>query len=138
MPVTTPVGNCLGADMPPHENGEPEKSSITRDNPGNTQSSCIFMELQEADNISKATYKELMAIAVEAKTWIVSTPALGSLEEFLQMFQDPMFDTLFQNRALEMARPSFRTSSCTKKSQSVANIINDFSFFFEGNHIVDL
>ncbi|KAA8531751.1 hypothetical protein F0562_006532 [Nyssa sinensis] len=73
-----------------------------------------------------------MTIAVEAKTWVVSTPALGSLEEFLQMFQDPMSDTLFRNRALEMARPSFRTSSCSKKSQSVANIINDFSFFFGG------
>ncbi|KAA8531748.1 hypothetical protein F0562_006535 [Nyssa sinensis] len=55
------LGNCLGIDIAPHENGEPEKSSITRDIPGNTQSSSIFMELQEADNISKAAYKELMS-----------------------------------------------------------------------------
>ncbi|KAA8538408.1 hypothetical protein F0562_028046 [Nyssa sinensis] len=43
---------------------------------------------------------------------------------------DPVYDTLFQNRAPEVARPSSRTSSSAKKAPSVTNIVDDFSFFF--------
>lgn len=46
-----------------------------------------FLKLQEANNISKAAYKEIMALALEANTWVVGTPALGTIEEFQQMFK---------------------------------------------------
>lgn len=50
---------------------------------------CGFLELQEANNISKAAFKEVMTMALEAKTWVVGTPALGSIEELQQMFRSP-------------------------------------------------
>ncbi|KAA8550708.1 hypothetical protein F0562_002392 [Nyssa sinensis] len=96
----SPAGNCLDVDMLPQE---PEKASTTREIPGNTQSSSIFMEVQEANNISKAAYKELMTIALEAQTWVVSTPALGSLEEFLQMFRSPPPSGMRVERSIESA-----------------------------------
>ncbi|KAK7825505.1 hypothetical protein CFP56_033100 [Quercus suber] len=46
-----------------------------------------FLKLQEANNISKAAYKEIMGMALEANTWVVGTPALGTIEEFQQMFK---------------------------------------------------
>ncbi|XP_044493553.1 homeobox-leucine zipper protein ROC2-like isoform X2 [Mangifera indica] len=46
-----------------------------------------FLQLQEANNFVKAAYKELMTMAYEAKTWVVGTPAVGSVEDFLSIFQ---------------------------------------------------
>jgi len=46
-----------------------------------------FLKLQEANNISKAAYKEIMGMALEANTWVVGTPALGTIEEFQQIFK---------------------------------------------------
>lgn len=70
--------------------GQSEQSSYSADIPDNIQDrDNFYFELQEANNISKAAYKELMTIAFEAKTWIVNTPAMGSLDEFVQMFRSP-------------------------------------------------
>ncbi|KAJ0052588.1 hypothetical protein Pint_01664 [Pistacia integerrima] len=46
-----------------------------------------FLQLQEANNFIKAAYKELMTMAYEAKTWVVGTPAVGSVEDFLSIFR---------------------------------------------------
>ncbi|KAG5567383.1 hypothetical protein RHGRI_002812 [Rhododendron griersonianum] len=87
-----------GDDLDNYENslscadnsGQSEKSSDSEDIPDNIEENDTFyLELQEVNIISKAAYKELMTLAVEAKTWVVATPALGSLEEFLQMFRSP-------------------------------------------------
>uniref|UniRef100_A0A5B7AKI9 Putative auxilin-related protein 1 n=1 Tax=Davidia involucrata TaxID=16924 RepID=A0A5B7AKI9_DAVIN len=43
---------------------------------------------------------------------------------------DPVFDTLFQNRGPEVAQTTSGTSSSTKNSSSVTNIVDDFSFIF--------
>ncbi|KAA8538371.1 hypothetical protein F0562_028083 [Nyssa sinensis] len=51
---------------------------------------------------------------------------------------DPVYDTLLQNSAPEVARPSSRTSSSTKKAPSVTNIVDDFSFFVGGNLFVNM
>ncbi|XP_058222208.1 homeobox-leucine zipper protein ROC1-like [Rhododendron vialii] len=70
--------------------GQSEQPSNSADIPDNIQNrNNFFLELQEANNISKAAYKELTTIAVEAKTWVVATPALGSLDEYVQMFRGP-------------------------------------------------
>ncbi|KAI8574360.1 hypothetical protein RHMOL_Rhmol01G0347900 [Rhododendron molle] len=87
-----------GDDLDNYENslscadnsGQSEKLSDSEYIPDNIEENDTFyLELQEANIISKAAYKELMTLAVEAKTWVVATPALGSLEEFLQMFRSP-------------------------------------------------
>lgn len=87
-----------GDDLDNYENslscadnsGQSEKSSDSEDIPDNIEENDTFyLELQEVNIISKAAYKELMTLAVEGKTWVVATPALGSLEEFLQMFRSP-------------------------------------------------
>ena len=46
-----------------------------------------YLKLQEANNIFKAIYKEIMTIAFEAKYFIKALPALGSIEEFQKVFR---------------------------------------------------
>ncbi|KAM5563330.1 hypothetical protein ABKV19_018142 [Rosa sericea] len=48
-----------------------------------------FLEMQECYNICMAAYKEVMAMAVKANTWVVEVPLLGSIEELQQMFRAP-------------------------------------------------
>ncbi|KAA8546441.1 hypothetical protein F0562_002820 [Nyssa sinensis] len=43
---------------------------------------------------------------------------------------DPVFDTLFQTRGPEVAQKTSGTSSSTKRTSSVGNIVDDFSFMF--------
>jgi hypothetical protein len=66
----------------------PVQASMDRDIDYDSRES-KFLELQEANNISKAAFKEVMAMALEANTWVVGTPALGSIEEFQQRFRSP-------------------------------------------------
>ncbi|GLT72822.1 hypothetical protein SLA2020_447220 [Shorea laevis] len=66
----------------------PVQASMDREINYNSRES-NFLELQEANNISKAAFKEIMALALEANTWVVGTPALGSIEEFQQRFRSP-------------------------------------------------
>lgn len=50
------------------------------------------------------------------------------------MFQDPRFDTQFQNRQEpEVARNSASTSSNIKKANSTTNIVDDLSSIFGGS-----
>ncbi|KAI8574363.1 hypothetical protein RHMOL_Rhmol01G0348000 [Rhododendron molle] len=72
------------------DSGQSEQPSNSADIPDNIQTrNNFYLELQEANNIAKAAYKELTRIALEAKTWVVATPALGSLDEYMQMFRSP-------------------------------------------------
>lgn len=92
-PNVTPAIENEEAEQAPaagDDSGQSEQPSNSADIPDNIQNrSNIYLELQEANNISKAAYKELTTIAVEAKTWVVATPALGSLDEYVQMFRSP-------------------------------------------------
>ncbi|XAR61053.1 hypothetical protein NMG60_11034642 [Bertholletia excelsa] len=45
-----------------------------------------FLKLQEASNMSKAAYMEIMTMAMEAQTWINAQPALGSIDDLLKLF----------------------------------------------------
>ncbi|KAL6968935.1 hypothetical protein U1Q18_020400 [Sarracenia purpurea var. burkii] len=84
IPVIVPDNTKNGSnslmnfDMPPSDESE---------EPDEVNSGNFFLQLQEANNISKAAYKEIMTMAFETQTWVVGTLALGSLEEFLQMFR---------------------------------------------------
>jgi hypothetical protein len=50
------------------------------------------------------------------------------------MFQDPLFDTQFQNRQEpEVARKSATTSSNIRKANSTTNIVDDLSSIFGGS-----
>lgn len=50
------------------------------------------------------------------------------------MFQDPQFDTKFQNRPEpEVARKSATTSSNIRKANSSTNIVDDLSSIFGGS-----
>ncbi|XP_057964205.1 homeobox-leucine zipper protein PROTODERMAL FACTOR 2-like isoform X2 [Malania oleifera] len=49
----------------------------------------FFLELQAAKNICNAAYKELLTKAVEANTWILSTPAIGNFDEIFKIFRAP-------------------------------------------------
>ncbi|WJZ90754.1 hypothetical protein VitviT2T_009879 [Vitis vinifera] len=47
----------------------------------------FYPELQEANNIFKAVYKEIMTIAFEANYYVEAVPALGSIEELQKVFR---------------------------------------------------
>jgi hypothetical protein len=66
----------------------PVQASMDRDIVYNSRES-KFLELQEANNISMAAFKEIMSMALEAKTWVAGTPPFGSIEELQQRFRSP-------------------------------------------------
>ncbi|KAK9281919.1 hypothetical protein L1049_004827 [Liquidambar formosana] len=67
----------------------PTAADIDDENDYRKDNGSFYLELQEVNNISKAAYKDIITKAMELKTWVVASPALGSIEELMQMFRSP-------------------------------------------------
>ncbi|PSS14053.1 Homeobox-leucine zipper protein, partial [Actinidia chinensis var. chinensis] len=104
--ITPRLDDSIDLNMPPDDEDEEfEPPSLygdsSLDSIANTEN--FYLELQEANNISKAAYKDLIMTAFETKTWIVGIPAMGSVEEFLEMFRSPPPPGMRVERSIESA-----------------------------------
>ncbi|XP_057508507.1 uncharacterized protein LOC130791381 [Actinidia eriantha] len=104
--ITPRFNDSIDLNMPPDdEDVEFETASFYGDSCPDSIANTVnfYLELQEANNISKAAYRDLIMTAFETKTWIVGIPALGSVEEFLEMFRRSPPPGMRVERSIESA-----------------------------------
>lgn len=84
----------------------------------------FYPELQEANNIFKAVYKEIMTIAFEANYYVEAVPALGSIEELQKVFRiSPPSDWRLETTTETAIVPISARSLCMNMMNLVRSLI---------------